>query len=173
MTSLEDNYREDMENLAPPPFPAWKLGDPKPAGDEDRIRLQSLALEPKTIAMAASFFAKECSGGDAYANNCAHYLSNAFMNAGFDDLKAPASCINARCDTSAKRPIRARDMWCWFQEKATKTASELPENDGFWAVFQLDEASYWGGHVLIYDSDKKIYYGTGHYPNWSQYCYKW
>lgn len=166
-------FHEDMENLAPPPPPEWREGDAVSATEKDKAEIQSLALEAKTIAAAAAAFVKSCEGGDSYDNNCAHFLSNAFLKAGFDDLKAPANCINARCGTSAKRPIRARDMWCWFQEKATKTANALPENDGFWAVFQLDEAQYWGGHVIIYDSDKKVYYGTGHYPQWAQHCYKW
>jgi len=41
------------------------------------------------------------------------------------------------------------------------------------AVFQLDESVYWGGHVLIIDTDTGKYYGTASYPKWKQYCYKW
>jgi hypothetical protein len=81
-------------------------------------------------------------------------------------LMAPADCINARCGTAAKRPIRARDMWCWFKQMATEKRSSRPKKEGFWAIFQLDESAYWGGHVIIFDSDKNVFYGTADYPNW-------
>src|SRR5262249_43882614 len=105
-------------------------------------------------------------------NNCAHFLSDALMRAGFSDLEPPAECINARCGKSA-RPIRARDMWCWFKSRATKTSRTPTRNTGTWAVFQLDEQEYWGGHVVLLDSDAWKYYGTGWYSKWEQYLYQW
>lgn len=163
---------EQMEHLPPPSPPDPQPGDARPAQEDQYPVLKELTAV-KSIPGAAAMFRRQCEGKDSYENNCAHYLSDAFLRAGFTELQSPAPCINARCGTAAKRPIRARDMWCWFQQMATDTKATLPSNEGMWAVFQLDEQQYWGGHVIIFDSDRNVYYGTGHYPNWTQYCYKW
>jgi hypothetical protein len=165
--------QEEMEEVAPPPPPQPGPGDAVPATEEDAAALRDPHRPPKTIAGAASIFRKACDGGDSYENNCAHYLSDAFLRAGFAELQAPAPCVTARCGTAAKRPVRARDMWCWFKSMATHTRDTLPKNEGMWTVFQLDEAAYWGGHVIIFDSDRNVYYGTAHYPSWKQHCFKW
>lgn len=172
---MEDNEepREDMENLRAPLPPLPGPEDPRMATHADIVALSKRTLLTKSIAGAASLYAGSCEGGDVCENNCAHYLSDAFLHAGYDDLKPPAACINARCATTARRAIRARDMWCWFKAKKTEERISLPSNEGFWAVFQLKEDEYWGGHVLIIDTDNNVAYGTGNYPNWDQYCYKW
>jgi hypothetical protein len=64
-------------------------------------------------------------------------------------------------------------MWCWFKTKASETGGEVARNTGLWAVFQLKENVYWGGHVAIIDSNTWKYYGTGWYSQWDQYAYKW
>jgi hypothetical protein len=139
------------------------------AGDQAKL------MSGQTIEGAAKLFAKDCAGGDnaVYANNCAHFLSNAFIVAGFVELFGPEDCISlgGRCETSARRPIRARDMWCWFKSKATESGSRVVRGTGLWAVFQLDD--YSGGHVAIIDSNSWKYYGTGWYDDWGQYSYKW
>jgi hypothetical protein len=184
--------RPDMENVAPPlvfvgpaapaPLVARALeeflppppSDPAPdapARADARSALVGL-LAPPLSAIAANWM-DSCQGGDAYANNCAHYLSDAFLRAGFIDLLAPNPYINARCGTAARRPIRARDMWAWFQSKAVATSRSLTAGTGWWAVFQLDESVYWGGHVAVWDSDANVYYGTGWYSGWGQYLYQW
>lgn len=171
----ETNARETMENLYPPAQPLLGEGDARIAEESDLLKLRESLILLKTIAGAgaASLFNHSCKGGDSYDNNCAHYLSDAFLRAGFTDLAVPAPCIKARCGTTSKRAIRARDIWCWFQQKQTDFRDKLPSKEGFWAVFQLNEAEYWGGHVVIIDTDNNIAYGTGHYPQWIQYCYKW
>jgi len=128
---------------------------------------------PVTLESVAEYWTKGCLGGDSYENNCAHFLSDAMIRAGFTDLNPPADCVNARCGTSQKRPIRARDMWCWFKSKAKKTSNAPTKDTGWWAVFQLDEQVYWGGHVVLLDSDTWKYYGTGWHPNWKQHLYQW
>lgn len=170
----KDRYSKqiEMENISPPPAPTPGPNDPKPASNEDLDAL-NIDLLVKSIAGAAAQFRKACEGGDSYDNNCAHFLSDAFIRAGYTELSSPATCINARCGTLAKRPIRAREMWCWFQFMANETRDVLPKNEGLWAVFQLNEDQYWGGHVVIIDTDKNVYYGTGNYPTWSQHCFKW
>ncbi|MGJ5065226.1 hypothetical protein [Bradyrhizobium oligotrophicum] len=157
-----------MENM-PPPAPRLLVGGPQAGTAVDQQRLTS----GTTIEGAAKLFADSCEGGDRYANNCAHFLSDAFIHAGFSELRSANSCINARCDTSAKRPIRARDMWCWFKSKASQSGGAVARDTGIWAVFQLKESEYWGGHVTIIDSNTWKYYGTGWYNDWDQYSYKW
>lgn len=167
------NTQDEMESLRPPPQPLLTPQDARLATQGDIDALLKSILVPKTIASAASLFNGACIGSDSYENNCAHFLSDAFLRAGFTDLAALAPCINARCGSSAKRPVRARDMWCWFKGKQTDFREKIPSKEGFWAVFQLNEVDYWGGHVLIIDTDKNIAYGTANYPAWEQYCYKW
>jgi hypothetical protein len=105
-----------MEWMAPP-APRLLAGDPQVGTAVDQ---QSLSTGT-TIEGAAKLFANSCAGGDSYDNNCAHYLSDAFIRAGFSDLRNANDCTNARCSTAAKRPIRARDMWCWFKSKANES----------------------------------------------------
>lgn len=165
----------DMEDLPEPPSVEIP-GMPTEASEIDRQKLRALVPATGTIATAAAEYNGRCAGGDHYANNCAHYLSDAFLRAGFTELAAGQSAdhfITARCGTLAKRPIRARDMWQWFQSKAAQTSKTLNCNTGLWAVFQLDEAVYWGGHVVIVDTDAWTFHGTGCHWDWNQYAYKW
>lgn len=134
---------------------------------------QALLTPGKTIEGAAKLFVRSCQGGDAYPNNCAHFLSNAFILAGFTELREgdQVPCIKSWCHTAARRPKRARNMWCWFDAMATKKGGRVESNTGFWAVFQLN--GYWGGHVVIVDSKAWKFYGTGWYDDWSQHSYQW
>lgn len=163
-------YARQMEKQTPPAPPPSRAEDPVRGtfGQPDAI-----ALAGPTLESVASFWNDSCAGGDVYANNCAHFLSDAFIRAGFTELSGDVPCVHARCSTSAKRAIRARDMWCWFQAKATHTSSTLTRNTGWWAAFQLNESAYWGGHVVLFDSNSWTYYGTGWYPQWTQYLYQW
>ncbi len=161
-----------MESIEPPPPPSPGPDDPTAATAADREALRATLAVAKSIAGAAALFRKACEGGDSYVNNCAHYLSDAFLRAGYTELAQPSDCVEACCGTDAKRPVRARDMWCWFKQMATSSQTTPPKNQGFWAVFQL-EASYWGGHVVIIDTDTNKFYGTGNYPAWNQHFYKW
>ncbi|MDO8335736.1 MAG: hypothetical protein Q7T74_03070 [Candidatus Saccharibacteria bacterium] len=163
----------NMENLTPPTPPTPKEGDPIPATAGDQQQLLKTALLPKSIVGAASLYSGQCAGGDSLENNCAHYLSDAFIRAGYDELLPSNDCVTARCGTDAKRVIRAKDMWCWFKSIAKESRTVLPNKEGFWAVFQWKEGAYPGGHVTIIDTDNSKYYGTGNYPNWDQYAYKW
>jgi hypothetical protein len=133
----------------------------------------SSPASPVTLGAVPRYWTKACEGNDAYENNCAHFLSDAMIRTGFTQLKPPADCIDARCNTASKRPIRARDMWCWFKSMATKTSTTPTKNTGMWAVFQLREQEYWGGHVVMLDSDNWKYYGTSWYDDWDQYLYQW
>ncbi|MFJ9105637.1 hypothetical protein ACIRJM_45140 [Streptomyces sp. NPDC102405] len=191
-----DPFTVTMENIAPPPSPRL-AGDPAPAsGSVGAEQMEHIAPPPAAelpgapryargdIAQAAlrvlpalssvgSQWTESCLGGDTLANNCAHFLSDAFIRAGYTELAAANPYINARCSTFARRPVRARDMWAWFQSRAIRTSTTPMQNTGWWAVFQLNEPVYWGGHVLLLDTDTWAYYGTGYYGTWNQYLYQW
>lgn len=158
-----------MEFIAPPRSAPFARA---PGPDTDATSTVEVATAA-TLESVAAHWTDSCAGGDRYPNNCAHFLSDAFIRAGFSELAAPNDHIHARCPTSARRPVRARDMWSWFRSKATRTSRRLQRNTGWWAVFQLDERVYWGGHVAVWDSDNDMPYGTGWYPEWNQHLYQW
>jgi hypothetical protein len=125
----------------------------------------------RSLQSIAASYSGACTCRHAYENNCAHFLSNAIIAAGFTELSKSNDNIHARC--TQQRPIRARDMKDWFHSIASTSSRKLVRNTGWWAVFQLDEAAYWGGHVCIVDTGEWRHYGTGFYPNWEQYAFKW
>ncbi|GAA4331029.1 hypothetical protein GCM10023086_61140 [Streptomyces venetus] len=166
-TSVTD---EQMEHIAPPPSEEL-AGAPSYAGGDTAQVTVPRVLPP--LSTVGSYWTESCLGGDTFSNNCAHFLSDAFIRAGYTELTTANPYINARCYTPARRPIRARDMWAWFQSRAVRTSNTPMSNTGWWAVFQLNEAAYWGGHVLLLDTDTWRYYGTGYYGTWNQYLYQW
>ena len=122
-----------------------------------------------SLGNACMQYNDKCLGGDSYPNNCAHYLSDAFIRAGYTDLlRFPG--ITARCRN--KRPIRAHDMLRWFQSKSRQFFSgPVSQGSGVWATYQ--EKPGWK-HVLIIDADRWEYCGTGDYSDWpTQWNYKW
>ncbi|MFF8407571.1 hypothetical protein ACF06P_38805 [Streptomyces sp. NPDC015684] len=191
-----DPFTVTMENIAPPPSPRL-VGDPAPAsGSVTAEQMEHIAPPPAgevegapryvggEVAQAAPrvvpplssvgrYWTESCLGGDTFANNCAHFLSDAFIRAGYTELAGANPYISARCYTFAQRPIRAREMWAWFKARAVRTSNTPMRNTGWWAVFQLNESVYWGGHVLLLDTDAWTYYGTGYYGTWNQYLYQW
>lgn len=186
--------REKMEDLSPP-VPKIVEGAPSPAlSRSDAYELRVIPNRiPKLsdIAKVWDGTCRDCSGehprscckgNQKFSNNCAHFLSDAMIRAGFSELLTDNSFYtcdksNCKCPTE-RRPIRAREMWAWFQRKATLkhekiSWNNIPKKSGWWAIFQLDETEYWGGHVIILDTDRWEYYGTCSYPTWDQYCYQW
>jgi hypothetical protein len=176
--------RVDEENL-PPPFSFRAPGDPDKGGASDQAKLK----KGVTIEGAAKIFDDVCKGGGSYKNNCAHFLSNAFMNAGFTDFDSTHECIDARCDIKSDdqlaeckfaskykyRVIRAKELRCWFKKKATTEASAVKKNSGFWAAYQ-ERPSDGQGHVAILDTHTWLFYGTGWYSKgqgWMQEFYQW
>jgi hypothetical protein len=190
-----------MEHVAPPE-PEDIPGMPQKATTADHLKLLERAgkrrlfgiLSPRpSIELAAGKFHEGCLGGGRYANNCAHFLSNAFVLAGYSELLTDSRHIRAWCGPTEchpprreGRPIRAREMRAWFKSKGGSSYRFFPRNSqaefertmrntGFWAVFELDESQYWGGHVCILDTDDWKVYGTGMngYWTWEQHCYRW
>jgi hypothetical protein len=128
-------------------------------------------LPERNIALAevAAAYERGCVCGGRLSNNCAHYLSNAFIRAGYTEL-LDAPVIESRC--TAGRPIRAQDMLRWFQHRAQRFHSGIPpKGTGLWAGYQEKPNRR---HVLIYDADTGRYYGTDHCENWPvQWFYQW
>lgn len=185
---------EDSENYAPLPTQTVE-GAPTPAlraPQTDRLQLAP-GQSPKLSMIAivwngdcrdcgAGYPASCCKGSRKYENNCAHFLSDALVRCGFVELLSDGAlykCDKADCQCpSERRPIRARELWEWFKRKATTKHErvrwdKLPRNSGWWAVFQINEAEYYGGHVVVIDTENWEYYGTCSYPAWDQYAYQW
>ncbi len=192
----------EASELQAPPEPVYMSGMPDKAlsADQDALRREvtprgmfDVRRRRPSIARAAAMFDEKCAGGGAYGNNCAHFLSNAFILAGYTDLLRGQPYIAARCGNpdchppGAKgRPIRAKNMHEWFKVKGGPNKRLFPKNSsaefkramrntGFWAVFEHDADAYWGGHVCIVDTNTWKVYGTGRhgYWDWAQYCYRW
>lgn len=110
-----------------------------------------------------------CGNKEGYANNCAHYLSNAMILGGYSQINggkgAEMRIVNGFCVCSEGRPIRAKEMRSWFGTKWTRHSSPT---EGINVVYQEERGQ---GHVLLkkYDSKGKSigYRGTGDYPSWS------
>jgi hypothetical protein len=162
----------EMEFLAPATDVATEAegGNPWLAGDGTVAEGEAQALLASLPAVGPNY-SNSCSGGDRYDNNCAHFLSNAFIRAGYSELTTDG-IITARCPP-AKRPIRAQDMLKWFRKKQVRFHSGVVQrNTGWWASYQ-ETPSYPTGHVVVYDTNRWTYYGTGSY-NWPvQWNYQW
>jgi hypothetical protein len=160
-----------MEDIKPP-VPIFDPNAPLLSTEADiELFISKSDMSIMNLNSAYSLYNGRCVRGDSYPNNCAHFLSDAFLRAGYNELLPNNPHINARCPS--QRPIRARDMWSWFRAKARRTSNTPTRNTGTWAVFQLNESEYWGGHVCILDSNAWKYNGTGWFPNWNQYLYQW
>ena len=113
--------------------------------------------------------ATSCVCGVSYSNNCAHYLCNALIRAGFSP---PNEGSNKKCPRG--RLIRAMDVlkWCQAHKKDfSSNHDSLPS--GTWIVFQQRS----GGvqHVCMHKESPNKYRraGTGDYENWpTQWHYR-
>ena len=118
----------------------------------------------------------ECRNKYGYENNCAHYLSDALIRAGYNELDGGTEedremrLRNGFIVCSAGRPIRAKELRDWFGRKFTK---HLIPRKGINAVYQ--ERADGQGHVLLkkyaHSCRKrrlifKGFRGTGDYPDW-------
>src|SRR5262249_960283 len=153
----EITFLEDSENYAPP-TPMFIDGAPKPAAGRTKIyELDVSARSAPKLSNVAEVWdpsCRDCSGANPsscckgqqkYDNNCAHFLSDALIRAGFHELVTDPKLY--KCDKSTckvptdRRPIRAREMWEWFKRKAQLKHEkikwdQIPKNSGWWAVFQ-------------------------------------
>lgn len=102
-------------------------------------------------------------------HNCTHFLSNAFILAGFDDMQKN-SRYSLHC--SQGRPVRAQEFLKWFQEEAERFhQGRPPANTGIWAMYQEKPG---GHHVFLLDTNTGKFYGTADCVEWPvQWAYQW
>ncbi len=123
-----------------------------------------------------------CSCGQDLGNNCAHYLSDAFIRAGYSELDGGKGAMyrkrKGRVVCEHGRPVRARELEKWFAAKAKKKSTKNTHSDtGTWAVWQ-GGGSYWGGHVAVHkhqgEEQPHEARGTNDFPEWpTQKHYTW
>jgi hypothetical protein len=103
-------------------------------------------------------------------HNCTHYLSNAYILAGFTEL-LDWEGFTERC--KAGRPVRAQEFLKWMQTKAVRySQGRPPANSGIWAGYQ--EKDGLRHHILIIDTDRQKYFGTTDCVSWPiQWFYQW
>lgn len=130
-----------------------------------------LAYREPTLEDVAKAYTETCVGGDRESNNCAHFLSDAFIRAGYTELLT-SELVTERCTCGAGRVVRAQDMLRWFQSrKKTFHEGRVEPNTGFWATYQEKPGRR---HVTILDSNTGKFYGTADCKNWPiQWNYQW
>jgi len=125
-----------------------------------------------SLEKAFKLFQLSCKCGTKFPNNCAHFLSDALIRAGYSDLKNRDKM--AVCPEG--RPIRAKELLKYAQEK--KTASRNDHKDrimtGFWFVYN----EYRGqGHVCLHREHHKEYTydykGTGNLDTFHDWPVQW
>jgi hypothetical protein len=153
----------------------WRL-----AGETDTDRPIDDAHDTPSLADVFDLYRGRCECGEVLENNCAHFLTDAFIRAGYDELDGGTGARfrrhNGRIVCAGGRPVRAREMREWFGRMATDSLEGEPSDDRHWAVFQQDPGGYWGGHVALHGHAGRGYEvaGTGDYPEWRiQEHYTW
>lgn len=100
----------------------------------------------QTLEEAFECYEKECecgNSGDTEGRNCAHHVSNALIEAGFNDVECLSGCY---CCSSG-RPMRAKELYKWFKKNFT-LQDGVPKEDGVYLVFQLRKRDG-QAHVLL------------------------
>mgnify|MGYP001408018729 CR=1 FL=1 len=144
-------------------------------------RTEAAAIQ-RTPEEAFKNFTDSCTCGEDLGNNCAHYLSDAFIRAGYSELDGGKGGLyrrkKGRTVCKHGRPVRARELETWFAAKAKQKSKKNDHSKpGFWAVWQ-GGGTYWGGHVAVHEHKGKgtphDVRGTGDYPQWpTQNHYTW
>lgn len=117
----------------------------------------------KFMEAAWGNFTTSCVCGTSYANNCAHFLSNACVLTG--NLPKPFPGGAAKCPSG--RLIRAKEMLDWFRSFSTAFAADHRKlTSGYWFVYQEDSSGQ--GHVCFHHEDpvKYAWKGTNDYDLW-------
>ncbi len=138
---------------------------------KDRERFSATSGYTPTLEDVAKAYNEACVGGGRESNNCAHYLADAFIRAGYTDLKT-SKLITERCKCGAGRAVRSQDLLKWFQEKSLRFHQGRPEaNTGFWAAYQEKPGDR---HVTLIDTATGKFYGTADCKDWPvQWYYQW
>lgn len=134
----------------------------------------------RSIATAFANYRDTCDCGEHLGNNCAHYLSDAFIRSGYaDDLDGGSGARYRRrkgfivCKEG--RPVRAKEFRDWFAGQSSDTQEGEPSGSGHWAVYQ-ERRRDGQGHVNIHAHTDSSYTwrGTTDLPTWhTQSHYSW
>jgi hypothetical protein len=145
-------------------------------------RGQAGAIVQRDLATAFSNYRGSCDCGENLGNNCAHYLSDALIRAGYSDLDGGTGALyrrrNGRIVCKSGRPVRAAELRDWFAAQATDTHEGEPTDDSrYWSVYQRRHTDGQGHVVIHHHSGAGTAYthaGTGDYPSWrTQSHYTW
>lgn len=138
---------------------------------KDRERASLAPSYTPTLADVAKAYNESCVGGGRESNNCAHYLADAFIRAGYTDLKT-SKLITERCKCGAGRAVRSQDLLKWFQAQSRTFHQGRPEpNTGYWAGYQEKPGDR---HVTLIDTATGKFYGTADCKDWPvQWFYQW
>jgi hypothetical protein len=142
--------------------------------------LQSSPVIRRSIATAFANYRDACNCGEDLGNNCAHYLSDAFIRSGYagaldGGTGARYRRFNGRIVCRAGRPVRAKEFRDWFSSRASSTQDGEPTGAGHWAVYQ-ERRRDGQGHVNIHAHTDGTYdwRGTTDLPTWrTQTHYSW
>jgi hypothetical protein len=118
------------------------------------------AAVPSFMEKAWNAYTDSCVCGTRYADNCSHYLTNAFALAGATFPKDTAKCPKGRM-------IRAKETLAWFRPMAKQFRKDHSSiTSGIWFVYQ--ERADGQAHVCLHrESPQRYWYkGTGDYPDW-------
>ena len=122
-----------------------------------------------SLTTAWSKFTGSCACGQHLENNCAHFLSEALIQAGFTELDGGKGANerqkNGRVVCSSGRPIRAKELRDWAKNIFIKRTAQPT---GVCFVYQ-ERASDGQGHVLL--KNGTIFKGTGDHHDWAQSYY--
>lgn len=129
-------------------------GEPLPGSGEGDAHILA------SLSSAYNNYTNSCDCGDRYDDNCAHFISNALIKAGY----AMGSGAQCRCG----RMIRAKELLRWARNRPGVRFSSNHKNisSGTWLVYQ--ESSNGQGHILFHLEESTQYYpmGTRDYPAW-------
>ena len=141
-----------------PPLPSLSAAERKGPLLVKEGRVSKLQTEPWLYA-AFRLYRNSCTCGNSYDNNCAHYLSNAFLLA--FNYTFPAQY--AKCPHG--RLIRAKEMLAWFRTIQTQFRQNCTGiTQHVWFVYQESGGQ---GHVVLHRHHGGFAWkGTGDYPAW-------
>lgn len=115
-----------------------------------------------SLSEAYNLYEDKCDCGERFGNNCAHFLSNALIKAGFRMPSGGAKCRSGRM-------IRAKELLQWVRSipGVVMKTEHGSITSGYWFVYQ-ERASDGQGHVCIHLEKPESYssVGTGDFPDW-------
>jgi hypothetical protein len=159
LSPAEPTAEDDSQiTIVDSPFPVFPVLL-EPTGLGERLKVSPEALPSTFMVQAWNSYSGRCVCGTTYANNCAHYLTNAFALAGATFPAGTAKCPQGRM-------IRAKEVLSWFRSLATGFESDHNSiTEGYWFVYQESGGQ---GHVCMHReaTDSYLWRGTGDYPSW-------